>query len=200
MKATFRIPGFAEYSYIEIETSEGSPFDVTREVRDMDDNFLTQLSTTLESARALAALGVLKPTVVHDAETDAARESWESAQPAPAWAQEQPQEAQAALPVSYQGSYVTQPPGSYVPQPYQGYPQQGQQLPTSVQAQDGRYAQPQAAQNPPGVQGPVCQRHGQAAKLKPGGISQRTGKPYNAFWTCASGDNECTKASNFPRA
>jgi len=31
----------------------------------------------------------------------------------------------------------------------------------------------------------LCPDHDQAWELKPAGVSKATGKPYNAFWSCA---------------
>lgn len=41
---------------------------------------------------------------------------------------------------------------------------------------------------------PTCPEHHIAMKLHPAGISKRTGKPYNAFWTCPVED--CKRTEN----
>lgn len=83
------------------------------------------------------------------------------------------------------------------PQGYQGAPQGYYQPQNGYQGQAGAYQSNPPV--PPGQNAPICQYHQRPAEFKPGGVSQRTGKPYDAFWTCAAGDRNCTKASNFPR-
>jgi hypothetical protein len=169
LKAIFRLPG-AEYAYAQIETSEGNPFDVAREVRDMDDNFWNAVGNALAQGCSLVALGVLQPQVVNEPPV------WDDGASAPQWASQGPQDTQGY---------------SAPAQTYQA-PQNGYQAP------QGGYAQ-NAPTNPPGMQAPICQQHGQPAKYKPAGTNKTTGRPYNAFWTCPTGDFDCTKASNFPR-
>lgn len=161
MKTKFRFPG-AEYAFAELETTEGSVFDNSRELRDVDDNFLSLVGNVLSRGCALTATGPLGPTVVEESG-------------APEYAHETPNQHQG-----YQGA----PQGYY--QPQNGY-----------QGQAGAYQNNPPV--PPGQNAPICQYHQRPAEFKPGGVSQRTGKPYDAFWTCAAGDRNCTKASNFPR-
>ena len=42
---------------------------------------------------------------------------------------------------------------------------------------------PAPAQAPTGP-APVCDEHGLEMRFRPAGVSQRTGKPYTAFWGC----------------
>lgn len=176
MKTTFRFPGSAEYSYAELETTPGGVPDNARELRDVDAVFLNLVGNVLAQGCSLVALGVLQPQVIEET----GPQGYDGAS-APQWAPQAPQEAQA----------YSAPPQQY------NAPQNGYQAP------QGAY-QPQAVQNqpntPPGVQAPACQYHQRPAEYKPAGTSKKTGRPYNAFWCCANGDNDCTRASNFPRA
>lgn len=95
---------------------------------------------------------------------------------------------------SYQPSYAP-------PQEAQAYspPTPAYNAPQSGYQESQYQSQPAPAGPPPGQNAPLCQLHGQPAEYKPAGTSKRTGKAYSAFWACAMGDNNCTRASNFPR-
>jgi len=43
-----------------------------------------------------------------------------------------------------------------------------------------------------------CQQHGIPFVLKPGGVSKKTGKPYNAFWSCPGRNEDGSYCSNKP--
>lgn len=171
MKTTFRFPGSVEYAFAEIETSEGSVYDNERELRDISDNFLSLVGDVLRRGCGMVALAPVATTVVQDS----APPSWGDGASAPEWASAPPQEAQG---------YPAPPQGGYAPQSAYQSPPQGYQTP----------------QAPPGQQAPMCQMHQRPAEYKPAGVSKRTNKPYSAFWVCATGDNNCTRASNFPKA
>lgn len=62
-------------------------------------------------------------------------------------------------------------------------------VPEGVTVAVGGHAAPSAVPFPPlpsnsSVLGNVCPEHNQPWKHVPGGVSKKTGKPYNAFWAC----------------
>lgn len=184
MQTTFRFPGSADYSYAELVTSPGSVGDNRREIGDLDAQFMSAVGNALTLGCSLVAMGALQPHVIEETQEP----TWNNPATVPEWAAQPPQEAQ---------TYST-PPQQYN-QPQNGYqaPQGGYQQQPQYQ---GYQTQPQNAhQAPPGRTAPNCQRHGMSANLKPGGVSKRTNKPYDAFWVCAANDQDCTKASSFPK-
>jgi hypothetical protein len=102
-----------------------------------------------------------------------------------------------------QGAPVNYPPAATGPQTtYAGGVQPG---PTPqggyVPSTQGGYGQPTQSTAPVGPQntqqqGPGCQ-HG-AMRYVPAGVSQRTGKPYRAFWGCPADKNDPTKCKSIP--
>lgn len=174
MQTTFQFPGSTDYAYARISTTEGSPQDNARELRDVDEAFLTLVGNLLATGCALVAMGPLQPQVIQ-------QPTYQQPQEAPQWLATPTQEAQGYSP------------------PQQGYnpPQNAPQAPQGAYQPQQQYA-PQAA-TPPGQSAPVCGRHGQPATFKPGGISRASNRPYDAFWACSANDRECTKASNFPK-
>lgn len=173
MQTTFRFPGSSDYAYVEFSTTEGSPQDNARELRDIDEAFLSLVGNLLSTGCALVAMGPLKPQVIEQPAQNAAG--------APQWLAQPPQEAQG---------YSPTPPAYQAPQYASQAPQQAYQP---------QQAQQYAAPTPPGQQAPICQQHGQPAVFKPGGISRTSQRPYDAFWACNANDRNCTKASNFPK-
>jgi hypothetical protein len=183
LQVTVRLPGKEPYSYVEIVTANDSPQACSRELRDVDDNLLTLAAKVLNDGQLALNLAPLNPRPIEDPSQGAMPEpAWNDAPSMPDWAQA-PQEAQGYSQPQYQPQ--AQPQGFQ----QQFQPQQGYQQPAQ-----------QSMGNPPGQQAPFCSQHGQPAKLVPGGISRNTKQPYSAFWACSAGDNNCTKASRFPKA
>lgn len=173
MQTTFRFPGSSDYAYAQITTSEGSPQDNARELRDVDEAFLNIVGNLLSTGCAMVAMGPLQPQVIQ-------QPAYQQPQEAPQWLAAPPQEAQG----------YSVPPQGYNP------PQNAPQAPQGAYQQP-QYA-PQQVNTPPGQSAPLCGLHGQPATFKAAGVSQRTGKSYTAFWSCPQRDSACNKASNFP--
>lgn len=138
MKIEFRFPGTAEYSYASLWTTEGSPFDNHRELRDVSDDLLLEVGNILKRGCAMTAVAVLNPQVVNEEAP-----TWPSE---PTWNSEEAQNA----PQAYQAQ-----------QPYQA-------APPAYQPPQQAYSAPQAPQAaPPGQQAPVC-AHGPAKLVPAG--------------------------------
>lgn len=190
-KVTFRIPGSVPYSHADIEVSGASAPDLYRELNDFNEQLMATIGRTLatmntvaSTTNAVGSIGEgLGGTVVPSPDS-------------PPW---------PAEPAPYNGGgYEGQQPPVTAWQPNQppAWQQQAPPAPPAWQQQAPPAQQwgQQAPQGPPpGVQAPICARHGKPASMKPAGISAKTKNPYNAFWKCDVGDNDCTRASNFPK-
>ncbi|MFC7719677.1 hypothetical protein [Nonomuraea recticatena] len=88
MKIEIRIPGSGDYSYASIWTTEGSPGDNVRELRDVDDNLLSLVGRVLQRGCAMVALGQeLGATPITQEQAQPAQAAWNGnyeAQAAPA--------------------------------------------------------------------------------------------------------------------
>lgn len=162
MKIEFRFPGSAEYSYASLWTTEGSPGDNARELRDVDDDLLLKVGDVLKRGCAMTAIAVLSPQIVVE------ESPW------------QPEEAQNGA-QAYQApqAYQSAPPAWQPPQEAAQPPQQAWQ--TQQQAWQAPQQQ-QAPQGPPPGPIPTC-AHG-PKKWVPAGLRKSDGNPYSAFWAC----------------
>lgn len=171
MKIEFRLPGTVEYGYASVFTTEGSPADQKRELRDLDADFWNLVGNSLSEGCSMTALGPLQGRVIQETAPDPA-----PAYNAPPWASEAPQEGQG---YNYQSQAPQAPQGPPQGSPavYQTSPQQYQ----GYQAPQATFQQPNQA--PPGQQAPVC-NHGVPMKFFAGGVSTKTNKPYGTSYRC----------------
>lgn len=78
----------------------------------------------------------------------------------------------------------------------QGQPAQQRPVQAPSAPQYQQQYQPAPPQQPQQQQAPVCQ-HGQRRYVA-AGVSQKTGRPYPAFWGCAAPANDPTKCKSIP--